>query len=63
MEVEGNDRVFLSGCRGIASYAEDHIALRTAFGQVVLYGYELEMGCMTTDGAMVTGPLQRIEFR
>lgn len=63
MEVEGNNRVYLSGCRGIAAYTEDHVALRTGFGQVVLYGCELEMGCMTTEGAVVTGPLQRIEFR
>ena len=63
MEVEGNNRVYLSGCRGISAYNEDHVALRTAFGEVVLYGCNLEMGCMTTDGALVTGPLQRIEFR
>ena len=63
MEVEGKSRVYLSGCRGIVAYTEDCIALRTGFGQVVLYGCGLEMGCMTTDGAVVSGPLQRIEFR
>ncbi len=63
MEVEGNNRVYLSGCRGITAYTEDHVALRTGFGEVVLYGCELEMGCMTADGAIVSGALQRIEFR
>jgi len=62
MEIEGDRRVILSGCRGILAYAEDHISLRTATGAVTLYGQQLEMGCMTVDGATVTGRLQRIEF-
>ena len=62
MEVEGDRRVILSGCRGIAAYAEERISLRTSFGLVTIYGQCLEMGCMTADGATVTGQLQRIEF-
>lgn len=62
MEVEGQERVVLSGCRGIDSYAEDHIALRTSFGVVTIYGQNLEMGCMTAEGATICGHLQRIEL-
>ncbi len=62
MEVEGDRRVVLSGCRGILAYTEDRISLRTATGAVTVYGRQLEMGCMTADGATVTGHLQRIEF-
>lgn len=62
MEVEGNRRVILSGCCGILAYAEDNICLRTSFGAVTVYGEQLEMGCMTVDGATVIGHLQRIEF-
>ncbi|MBQ4333574.1 MAG: YabP/YqfC family sporulation protein [Clostridia bacterium] len=62
MEVEGNRRVILSGCCGIQAYAEDCICLRTPFGAVTVYGEQLEMGCMTVDGATVIGRLQRIEF-
>ena len=63
MEIEGNDRVILSGCQGIQTYTEDEVCLRTPFGQVALYGTHLVRGCMTVEGATVTGGLQRIEFR
>lgn len=63
LEAEGDRRIILSGCRGISVYTEDHIGLYTPFGEVVVYGRELEMGCMTVDGVVVTGRIQRIEFR
>lgn len=62
MEVEGDRRAILSGCRGILSYTEDHVRLRTPTGAVSVYGQGLEMGCMTVDGATISGRLQRIEF-
>ena len=62
MEVEGDRRVTLCGCRGIHTYTEGCVALRTPFGVVSLYGQSLEMGCMTPEGAVVMGSLQRIEF-
>ena len=62
MEVEGNRRVTLCGCRGIRRYTEECVALHTPFGVVSLYGQGLEMGCMTAEGAVVVGRLQRIEF-
>lgn len=62
MEAESNRRVVLSGCRGICGYTEECIALRTPFGVVSIYGQEMEMGCMTAEGATVTGKIQRIEF-
>ena len=62
MEVEGDRRAVLCGCRGICTYTEEQVTLRTPFGVVILYGQGLEMGCMTADGATVTGRIQRIEF-
>lgn len=62
LEVEGNRRVVVAGCSGILSYSEDCISLRTAEGQVSFLGRDLEMGCLSPDGATVTGVLQRIEF-
>lgn len=62
MEAESNRRVVLSGCQGICAYTEECVALRTPFGVVTIYGQEMEMGCMTADGATVTGKIQRIEF-
>lgn len=61
-EIEGNRRVVLSGCRGISAYTEECVALRAPFGVVTLYGQNLTMGCMTAEGATVTGKIQRIEL-
>lgn len=63
MEVEGRNRVILSGCQGIATYTESCIGFRTAFGEVLIYGSGLEMGCMTPEGATVSGKIGRIEFQ
>ena len=63
MEVEGRGRVVLAGCRGIVSYGEDAVCLRTAFGTVTVYGQHLVMGCMTAEGATVAGSITRVEFQ
>ena len=62
LEIEGSRRVVISGCRGIAAYTEECIRLRTPEGQVAFLGCGLEMGCLTEEGATVTGELQRIEL-
>ena len=62
MEVEGNERAILTGCQGILTYTEDCVSLRTAFGAVTVYGRGLQMGCMTPQGATVTGKLLRVEL-
>lgn len=63
MEVEGRERLVLAGCRGIDTYAEDHVTMRTSFGTVSVYGQGLELGCMTEEGIAVIGSLQRIELQ
>lgn len=62
MEMEGSRRIILTGCRGICAYTEECVALYTSFGIVSVYGQGLEMGCMTRDGATITGKVQRIEL-
>lgn len=63
MEVEGRTRVILSGCQGISTYTEGCVGFHTPFGEVLVYGHSLEMGCMTSEGATVSGRIQRIEFQ
>ena len=63
MELEGRERVVLTGCAGIDRYMEDQVTLRTSFGSVTIYGQHLEMGCMTIDGAVVCGKIHRIELQ
>ncbi len=62
MEIEGNRRLVMAGCRGIREYTEDSICLATPGGCVTVYGQGLEMGCLSEDGATVTGCIQRIEL-
>jgi sporulation protein YqfC len=62
MEIEGDSRVVITGCKGIHTYSEECICLCTARGAVSFYGRDLEMGCLSADGATVSGRLQRIEF-
>ncbi len=62
MEIEGDRRMVISGCLGIVAYADDCISLRVPEGQITVFGRCLEMGCLTSEGATVTGQLQRIEF-
>ncbi len=62
MEIDGTSRAVVAGCKGIHTYSEDCVSLRTVTGLVAVYGQCLEMGCLSSDGAIVTGRLQRIEF-
>ncbi len=62
MEIDGDKRVIMAGCKGICHYSEECVSLRTVNGAVSVYGCGLEMGCLSSDGAIVTGRLQRIEF-
>ncbi|MBE6807505.1 MAG: hypothetical protein E7527_05840 [Ruminococcaceae bacterium] len=63
MEIEGRQRVIVSGCQGISTYTEECVGYRTPFGEVLIYGTGLEMGCMTPEGATVSGRIGRIEFQ
>lgn len=62
MEVEGDSRVVIVGCKGISTYSEECIRLCSATGSVSFYGRDLEMSCLSADGATISGRLQRIEF-
>lgn len=62
LEIEGDRRAVVTGCQGILTYTEDCICLRTPEGRLAFFGRELEMSCLSTDGAIITGCLQRIEF-
>ena len=62
LEIEGDSRMVIAGCLGILTYTDDCIALRVPEGRLTVFGRCLEMGCLTADGATVTGRFQRIEF-
>lgn len=62
LEVEGDARIVVTGCQGILTCGEDAVCLRTPEGTVTICGTQLEMHCLSEDGATLTGRLERIEF-
>ena len=62
LEIEGSRRAVITGCQGILTYTDDCVCLRTPEGRITFWGQDLQMGCLSVDGATVTGRLQRIEF-
>lgn len=62
MELYGNRRVLMEGCRGIVKYDEDCIQLKTVEGVVRFLGCELCIASLHTSCAAITGQLTAIEF-
>lgn len=62
MELSGNRRVLVEGCRGIVKYDEDGIELRTVGGVVRFIGRELCMNSLNPACAVITGRLLSLEF-
>ncbi|MBQ9964260.1 MAG: YabP/YqfC family sporulation protein [Clostridia bacterium] len=62
MELCGNRRAMIEGCRGIVKYDEDVIELRVDNGTVRFTGRELCMTNLNPTCAVVTGRLLSLEF-
>lgn len=62
MELSGNRRVLIEGCRGIVRYDEDVIELRTVDGTVRFTGRELCMTNLNPACAVITGRFVSLEF-
>ncbi len=62
MELSGNRRLLIEGCRGIAAYEEGLICLRTDSGTIRFSGCDLRMHRLDPACAVITGRLLSIEF-
>ena len=62
VELSGNRRAVVEGCRGILEYEEGVIRLNTGSGIIRFMGRELGLSCMTEDSAVVTGFILSVEF-
>ena len=62
LEMAGNRRVVIEGCRGIQEYEEGLIRLSTTSGTIRFMGRGLVMNCLTEDCAVITGFLLSVEF-
>lgn len=62
IELSGNRRLLLEGCRGIAEYDEGCICLQTGLGIVRLTGDTLCLHRLNPDCAVITGRFVSLEF-
>ena len=62
MELFGNRRVLIEGCKGVVKYDEDCVQLRTTEGTVRFLGCEMGMTSLHPTCAVVTGRMTAVEF-
>ena len=62
LELSGNHRAVVEGCRGILEYEEGVIRLNTGSGVIRFTGTDLSMSCMTEVSAVVVGSILSLEF-
>ncbi len=62
MELSGNRRVVVEGCRRILQYDEDRIRLDTVEGAVCFEGEALRVNCLSGGSAVVTGCIVTVGF-
>ncbi|HJD22529.1 MAG TPA: YabP/YqfC family sporulation protein [Firmicutes bacterium] len=62
IELSGNRRAVIEGCRGIVEYGEEVIRLSTDNGIVRFMGRSLHMNSMTEDRAVIEGIILSLEY-
>lgn len=62
IELEGNRRMELDGCRGILDYNTELIRVHVAGMIVKVTGTQLFIRCMTADAVSIEGCICTVEF-
>lgn len=62
MEIVGNRRLEIDGCRGIIEYGSQKICLRVARMKVTICGCDLLIRVMTGDSIILEGVITGVEF-
>ena len=62
IELSGNRRAVVEGCRGIMEYEDGLIRLNTTSGMVRFIGRDLCMSCLSEDSAVITGYILSVEY-
>lgn len=63
MEISGNRRIILEGCRGILDYGDELIRLSTGQYLIVLRGRGLRIQCMNANDLVITGFVTGLEYQ
>ena len=62
LEVLNNDQAVLEGCKGVLSYSGEFIRLSCGRRVVSFTGTELELRCLSSSTAVVTGTILEIRY-
>ncbi len=62
IEIAGNTRVLIEGCKGILEYETDRIRISTGKMMVKFTGRNLSLRCMNGENAEIEGFFTSIEF-
>ena len=62
VELSGNRRAVVDGCRGILEYEDGIIRLNTTSGIIRFIGRDLSMSCLNEDSAVVSGYILSLEY-
>lgn len=63
VELLGDGRVLIENHRGIAEYGNAKIGVKTKYGELSVFGANLELICMTRCQLVIKGQIRSIELR
>lgn len=61
-EINSNKEVIIDGCKCILEYDENFIKIKMEKMDVLFWGRDMEIKCMTTDSLVIKGVIASIEF-
>ncbi len=62
IELLGNQRAIVDGCRGIVEYSDGLIRMQTGSGMIRFTGNVLSISCLTEDSAVIEGSILSLEY-
>lgn len=63
MEILGNSKVVLDGCKGVLEYSEESVCLNLSRGTIRFCGSGLCLRALNFEQAIINGQINTIEFR
>ena len=62
MEMLGNKKVVLDGCKGVLDYNDTAVRLLLSNGTILFYGDDLRFNALSNGQAVIAGTIMTIEF-
>ena len=62
IELMGNHRAIVDGCRGIVEYSDGLVRIQTGDGMIRFTGSALSISCLTEDSSIIEGVITSLEY-